>query len=255
MRNKRIALIAAAALLLLMPAGYYVFFAFVRHEHFYRGFPTSHWERAIQRWSPSFSVGPSFIPQVDSLLRYLGLHGGTPAVLEGDKAAVPVLLDLIWAGDDSTRSRATVALWRSGKAHSPLACCFYEGYVIKLQDDGATRLALILGDAAPISIGDYTRYIVLMSESGESLDCVTCSVSAKLSAVPKVVERDGAQLVVRYASTRPETSARDTYSIRHAGHSFDIPWGNRPGEMANRDLCRIAVHNGQFVVLWPPLLR
>src|SRR5438876_434482 len=100
--KKRGVLAILASLLLLIPAGYYGYFAFWRHEHFYRGLPTSHWGHAIKRWTPWSSVPPSSIPYFDTFLSYLGFRG-YPTVLEGSDAALPVLLDLIWVVDAKVR--------------------------------------------------------------------------------------------------------------------------------------------------------
>src|SRR5262245_1852977 len=82
--KKRVAAVACAMLFLLMPVSYYCFFAFVRHEHFYHGLPTSYWERtgekcydglpasywklAFDEWNPRVSVdkgkNPGFPPPI-----------------------------------------------------------------------------------------------------------------------------------------------------------------------------------------------
>src|SRR2546423_648071 len=93
-RNMRTVLIVTISVVALIAVGYYPYFAWVRHEHFYRGLPTSHWAATIKRWSQDDSHKSPTIVQLDAVLKYLGL-AGPPAVLSGDNTAVPVLLDLV----------------------------------------------------------------------------------------------------------------------------------------------------------------
>jgi hypothetical protein len=101
------------AICLVAPSLYWHIRGTVSHEPFYQGRPTSYWSGAIQAWqkSQNTSAGPPF-PYVDDIKAFLGI-GQMPAVLNGDEAAVPVLLDLL--KDDSELVRQAVA--------SPLISC------------------------------------------------------------------------------------------------------------------------------------
>jgi hypothetical protein len=106
MKKKRVALIGASAIVFLTPVSYYCFFALVRHEHFFRGLPTSHWERAIIRWhNEQSNQPPSTIPYFDTVTTSLGFRG-EPAVLRGGRGSAPVLLDLLDSEDPVVRLTA-----------------------------------------------------------------------------------------------------------------------------------------------------
>jgi hypothetical protein len=89
--------------------GGYSALALYRGEHFYHGLPSSAWASAVERWhrSPGAASGST------AWLRYLGLRG-EPSVLKSDRAAVPVLCDLLRDSQENVRRRATEALGRMG---------------------------------------------------------------------------------------------------------------------------------------------
>jgi hypothetical protein len=118
MKNKRVALAILAALLLLPPAVYYGYYGLLRHEHFYWGLPTSYWQHAVRSWFTATRITPVPLPPpsyIEKLLAHFRHH--RPAVLSGDKAALPVLLDLIWcrremrAPTDGEQSRGPTIEW------------------------------------------------------------------------------------------------------------------------------------------------
>src|SRR5262249_1167433 len=197
MRQRRFAAFIAIAVspLLLMPIGYYCFFAYVRHEHFYHGFPTSYWARAIKRWDPRASRTQSVVPYLDTVLTYLGFLG-EPAILamEPDSEALPVLLDLAVSDDAEVQSQAVVTLaTRYGQFP------FWEGGIGKRYGN---QSMLACGGA----LGDTTYHLFLVDSNGRLLDNLSCSIESRLTRwwyhgefrvdILAEVEQDGADIVV-----------------------------------------------------------
>jgi hypothetical protein len=88
-------------------------------EHTYQGLPTSYWAGAVKRWTQRKPAPLSPItPWVDRLLTYLG-PGSRPAVLNGNPAAVPVLIDLLDQKDLAVRRAAVVACGETGPPAAP----------------------------------------------------------------------------------------------------------------------------------------
>jgi hypothetical protein len=84
--------------------------ALLRHEHLYRGLPTSYWERAVRAWEPPGRPLPAWMPAwAAPVAKYLGLTG-EPAILHGGPSAVPVLYDLFHSEDASVCWQAADAL-------------------------------------------------------------------------------------------------------------------------------------------------
>ena len=265
MKRKRFALLIgiASAVILMMPVGYYCFFTFVRNEHFYRGFPTSYWERAIKRWDPRASRAPSSVPYLDSLLTYLGLFG-EPAILEvkPSKAALPVLVDLILSDDADVRAQAIGSLARS-----------YELFLFC--DDGnakrySNQVALVCRQGLLSIPGWDTYYLFLVDPSGRLLDKLSCSIESRLTCswyfgvfsakFSTERETDVGDIVIRYVPEKGKRLlGRWEHEIRRNGrvYTFDLNQSSPPGITSagwkEKGLCRIAVRDGRFEVLWPPL--
>jgi HEAT repeat protein len=111
------------AILLLLPFLFWASYAAIsllQGEHFYHGLPTSHWARATRRWLRSedgwLRKQLPWVPVwFDGPLAYLGF-AGKPAVLNGDVAAVPVLVDLLREEEMGARSIAAETLGSLGPA-------------------------------------------------------------------------------------------------------------------------------------------
>src|SRR5262249_46837631 len=92
LRSRRALGVLTAILLLLGlafvgPDWYWAWVGRHNHEASYQGRPTRYWSALLRR---DFFLGGHLSPGTQ---KFLGI-GGNPAVLQGDPAAVPVLLDL-----------------------------------------------------------------------------------------------------------------------------------------------------------------
>jgi hypothetical protein len=250
-----LATIGGVTLLLLMPVGYYSFFALVRHEHFFHGLPSSHWGRAIKQW-PHDSPPPSSIPYLDLFLTYLGLRNN-PAVLGGDVAAVPVLLDLIWNADDQIASPAT---------HALTLTCMPPSSRFDLQFSGeyhAERVQNRILVVAKNHAGD-SRRLILIEDKGRLLDSVECSIDPRLRLwgypIGSVrVERcetpqpDGAQFTFRYLPAAGRTVPGHMVVHGEQSQIFHLPKKLPSAEWEEKGLCRVAIRDDRLEVVWPPL--
>jgi hypothetical protein len=108
--------------------------------------------------------------------------------------------------------------------------------------------------------------MILLSHSGAFLDSLSCSIDQKQdsSGIFKVEvlpnpESDGTRFVIRY-SRKPWPD-----DWRHQIHYGKTTYGNfctrsfprdfSFAEWEKRGLCRVAVRNGGFAILWPPLVE
>jgi hypothetical protein len=116
--------VVLAAVLLaveLLPWGWYAVPGLLRGEHFYRALPTSYWRKCARDWlahaPPGRSSGPALLGR---LAGYLGLNRASPPVLN-DRAAVPVLVDLLDESDPDVRAWAanTVGIGPAGAEAVP----------------------------------------------------------------------------------------------------------------------------------------
>jgi len=250
-----------------MPVGYYGYFAWVRHEHFHRGYPTSHWGRAIKHWKPDSPPPPSSIPYLDSFLTYLGFRGEA-AVLSGEEEAVPVLLDLIWNLDDEISSPAAHVL-----TLTRLPTTFrgdWPGWGEDHAERAEGRIVILARDRFVPVPGSDSRRLVLLNDKGQFLDIIECAINSRLTygRVHRGTfhlerctgrEQDGAQFVFRYLPPAGEAiSGHHPHSVVHGEHSQLFYWDQsnptniRSAEWKEKGLCRVAVRNDAFEVLWPP---
>jgi HEAT repeat protein len=93
--------------------------AYLRGEHFYQGRPTSHWKVEIVRSeddSDSWSMR-----LLNKCLDCIGMkpRSNRPAVLHGDLAALPVLMDLLDDDDETVRIKALSGISAIGKGGKP----------------------------------------------------------------------------------------------------------------------------------------
>ncbi len=139
-----------------------------------------------------------------------------------------------------------------------------EGRAVKVRADGRVYAVLILRGWDHFIPGDDTEYLVLLDRDGRPLDRLSCSVNDRLTRwsgtggtllteVPIVPEWDGARLVIRYV---PEpggsVSGNWEHGIEHAGDVSHWGWDG-PTDWGRRGLCRVAIRDGKFVVLFPRL--
>jgi hypothetical protein len=119
--------------------------------------------------------------------------------------------------------------------------------------------------------GDDTQTLLLLGSDGKLLDRLSCSVNARLTRMfvdhkcgfrtfsllrP---DKDGAQLVIRFIPEDGGPPSGWTHHIVCAGKTYFFSWNSeepgsiRPIESWKKGLCRVAVRNGKFEVLFPTL--
>ena len=82
---------------------------------------------------------------------------------------------------------------------------------------------------------------------------------AFFTEAPRLPEKDGAQFVVRYLPEGEEFSENWSHEITYGGKSHCFAWteekqGGAPSlDWASKGLCRIAIRDGKFAVLFPTL--
>jgi hypothetical protein len=144
-----------------------------------------------------------------------------------------------------------------------------EGYAVRVNADDTNYVVAILRGNTPFIPGKDTQYLLLFDTKGRLLDRLSCSINNRLTRtlvnhtdnfctdVSPLPKDDGAQLVIRYAGS---TSGNWSHEIAHAGRTFSYHWDqDGPTVIASRQLdrnglCRVAIRNGRFSVLFPSLL-
>jgi HEAT repeat protein len=105
--KKRLAIAALAVLLLGICCLIYVFPPTLRHEHLYRGRPSSYWAHELRRWFDNPTAwSPDWSERSLSLVSGGPTNTSEPAILVLDASAVPVLVDLLHADDAEVRDLA-----------------------------------------------------------------------------------------------------------------------------------------------------
>jgi hypothetical protein len=255
----RAVILVALASVPLMPAAYYAFFSYVRHEHFYFGLPTTYWGFAIAHWNPdtSYTYEPSKIPYFDDVLSYIHFRDG-PSVLSGDRAAIPVLKDLIWCKEPVVRSYACHCLAgiALGEA-TPVGAYGLQNW------DSANATAI--GEDIMLSLTseyDCTQYNFILIDSEEHcLDAFRCCFhKSHYSISPPTFRMEAvepAQFVIRHFPELDESDAdpdpsqpigRDVVHNKNCIHDFVT----KP-EWETDALCRFTVRDGKFLMLSPLL--
>jgi hypothetical protein len=199
---------------------------------------------------------------VGDVRAYFGFSTYLPAVLEGDKAAASVLLDLLDDSDEYVRAAAARGL----AAASPLRTYpVGQAQAVRI----GNLLVLVFGGSGRINGSDQCLTIVDGEGSFvDSLLCYTdCPVPGGLmlntpdgilyTDVLDRPESDGAQFIIR-CEKLDEISGEWNHEITLHGRSHRFSWDQtnrdtRFAEWMQKGLCRIAVRDGRFEVLWPPL--
>ncbi len=144
-----------------------------------------------------------------------------------------------------------------------------EGYAIRIGAGADLRvIAILRGDDSFIP-GQDTQFLLLLDTEGRLLDWLTCSVSNRLTRwvvgetsvfrtdVAAIGEDDQAQLVIRFIPEDGSVSGNWSHDITHAGRTTTWVWAQhdptsiRSAEWDKKGLCRLAVREGKFSVLFP----
>jgi hypothetical protein len=237
-------------LLLLTPVTYYGFFAYVRHEHFYHGLPSSYWLRVLQAYDGPSSTSLTGIPALDTVCSYFGLNG-RPPILRRDTAAIPVLLDLVSAAEGRARYRAATALARNVWSDGPIG--ELEARPLAVQSKGGRFVVLVLQRALLMNHEKEEQTLLLLDPNGQLLDTLSCLSRSESWGLETEVcedsEEDGANVVIRGIGSDDSFVALITHGMAKPRATFDLPLK----EWKRKGVCRLAIRGGGFDVLWPSL--
>jgi hypothetical protein len=156
-----------------------------------------------------------------------------------------------WEDELTKWERLTGAYWDDARVNSIQS------------GDSKLYVVLLKSWSHDIPGSDY-QIVLLLDNQGRYLDSVGCSMNARLSrngrgklhaVIPPKPEADGAQLIVRLDGE----SARGGYGhhIYHGKERLDLHWAekkpleNQPSEWDAKGLCRIAIKDKKFQVLFP----
>ena len=144
-----------------------------------------------------------------------------------------------------------------------------EGRATAIKIQHTAYAAVVLRGNTYFITGRDTQHLLLLTADGRLLDRVSCEISNRLTSfyepsgtffteVPELPQRDDARLVVRYAPPKGEAiSGNWSHEILHAGETRTFGWDQgRPGsipstEWEEKGLCRVAVRDGKFAVVFP----
>jgi hypothetical protein len=134
---------------------------------------------------------------------------------------------------------------------------------------GDGRVVAALGLRMEAIPGCDEQRLLLLDGQGRLLDRLSCSVSNRLTMAggafrteaPASRQADGARLVIRYVP--PEGSRVEGWShdITWQGKTYCFSWDQerpeaiRSADWEEKGLCRVAVRDSKFVILFPALER
>jgi hypothetical protein len=139
-----------------------------------------------------------------------------------------------------------------------------EGYAVSVNDGLKDYIVVILRGWTHTIPGDDTQYLFLLSPDGKILDRLSCAVNSRLtresgtftgSLRTELVHKhgsDGADLIVRYAPPNREgISGNWCHTVVCRGFVHSYPWNEEPNDFEKKGLCRVALREGKFVMLFP----
>jgi hypothetical protein len=175
--------------------------------------------------------------------------------------------------DRKHKSAFFAALLSLGRKHEAKA----KEYVPAWTDRGFAvrarggQVVAVLREAFVCIPGSDTQYLLLLGHDGRQLDRLSCEVNSRLThmhsgvfrtEVPWPAEKDGAEFILRYVPEQGDRIAGNwAHEIRHGGRMYKFSWDQaEPSAVPStrwekEGLCRVAVREGKFVVLFPRLGR
>jgi hypothetical protein len=146
-----------------------------------------------------------------------------------------------------------------------------EGYAVFFREGEQKYVVAVLRGNSHVIPGDDSQYLLLLDHEGRVLDRLTCAINNRLTRmfvdyygvfrteVPDAAE-DGAQLIIRYIPEHGGSVAGNwSHGIAHGGKTRRYAWNQDfggsipPSEWDKKGLCRVAIHDGKFAVLFPKL--
>jgi hypothetical protein len=176
-------------------------------------------------------------------------------------------------GDRDRTSPFFTALETLGRRHgeSYLPWGSDEGFAAEV---GGGYVVAALGGASPCIVpGEDMQHLILLDRQGRLLDRLCCSISNRLTRmfadsgtfrteVHARPQPDGAVAVIRYTPREGERVAGNyDHEIHRGGRIHTFSWDqNTPGciksaEWEAKGLCRVAVQDGKFAIVFPSLER
>jgi hypothetical protein len=144
-----------------------------------------------------------------------------------------------------------------------------EGYAVEIRGAQQRYVVAVLRGDSHVIPGSDTQHLVLLSLDGRVLDSVSCEISNRLTRgfghgtfrtdAPSKPEGDGARLLIRYIPEPGVPFAQNfSHGINHAGRGEVFHWLPEtavvpPAELERRGLCRVAIRNGRFAILFPAI--
>jgi hypothetical protein len=146
-----------------------------------------------------------------------------------------------------------------------------EGYALLLEADGRHYVVAVLRDWDGTLPGDAIQHLLLLDREGRLLDRLSCSFRARLTGagqdpdefhttVHQPAAADGAQVVIRYVPEDGNLISGDgSHELTHQSSASRFRWDQgvpenvRSTEWYHRGLCRVAIRDGKFAVLFPKL--
>jgi len=139
-----------------------------------------------------------------------------------------------------------------------------EARAVSIQTGQIQYVVVLLKSWTHTIPGDDTQLVILLDNQGNFLDQLDCKINARLSrmhfgqfhtVISTKPEPDGAQLVIRLDGE----SVRGNFAhyISHGGGQAGFYWGHdklpedQPTKWDRNGLCRIAIADGKFRVLFP----
>jgi len=216
---------------------------------------------AIPRWS-SGQEGQvrGLEPQLAELLE-LRTEGEDLAIQNG-KYKSPFFVTLIMLAEKSRVNPEAYLRYDSGSpALSGVAwAALTSGKAVEIESHKNRYVVAIL--SAPMAgIPDTAiQQLVLLGPKGQFLDKVACAINSRYGTlktdVKKDSESDGAHLIVRfYPGSLNKTPWHNWHTITCEGKAFTFrePFAQPQEDWLKKGLCRIAIRDGKFAVVFPKL--
>jgi hypothetical protein len=169
-------------------------------------------------------------------------------------------MDFASNGDEYLRNEAAMTLANIDRS-ADLTLPGPGTRAVNIENDGSTYMVVIVQRSSLIVAFDEAFHLVSLERSGKILDRVSAFISNRFadrnSFRCEVLsgEDDGAQLVIR--SPIPMRNEFFRYFIELAGKTYRFTWGPDgecgklpSSELEKLGLCRIAVKDGKFKVLY-----
>jgi len=139
---------------------------------------------------------------------------------------------------------------------------FWQGRAFSLQTEQRQYVVILLESTPPVIPWIDVRTVILLDNEGKHLDHLSCEISNRLTldgsgefhtVVLDKAEADGALLVIRLDGE--STHDNFAHHIYHAGEDAKFHWGQSdeaiPTKWDVKGLCRIAIRDGKFEVVFP----